>query len=253
MEKAKQFLIFSAVSVLSIFVQEAAGAIQITLDNGISPIATVTDCTIAPCLGPDIDPRPGIISISQLTPIIDPITGYQISGTLRRGGGGALVDAGVNRILNFTNVDISRVQATPNNQLKINFIENLQQPVFSLTAADGIQGTYFAGVPFAASNLEYQGFVNGIPIGPIFKENFGPLMPGATPFKQNPPHVIPTGFFVNQLRGELTLNLTNLGDRVVLPNSAEVGISVPEPTSTLSLLALGTLGAASTLKRKQKQ
>ncbi|MFN7908437.1 MAG: PEP-CTERM sorting domain-containing protein, partial [Microcystis sp.] len=27
---------------------------------------------------------------------------------------------------------------------------------------------------------------------------------------------------------------------------------VPEPTSTLSLLALGTLGAASTLKRKLK-
>ena len=30
-------------------------------------------------------------------------------------------------------------------------------------------------------------------------------------------------------------------------------VSVPEPTSTLSLLALGTLGAASTFKRKKKQ
>jgi hypothetical protein len=31
-----------------------------------------------------------------------------------------------------------------------------------------------------------------------------------------------------------------------------ISTSVPEPTSTLSLLALGTLGAASTLKRKLK-
>ena len=31
-----------------------------------------------------------------------------------------------------------------------------------------------------------------------------------------------------------------------------VGVAVPEPTSTLSFLAFGTLGAASTLKRKQK-
>ncbi|HBL13795.1 MAG TPA: hypothetical protein DD379_20850 [Cyanobacteria bacterium UBA11162] len=30
-------------------------------------------------------------------------------------------------------------------------------------------------------------------------------------------------------------------------------ITVPEPTSTLGLLALGTLGAGSALKRKQKQ
>jgi predicted Ser/Thr protein kinase len=34
--------------------------------------------------------------------------------------------------------------------------------------------------------------------------------------------------------------------------SAEIKKKVPEPTSTLSLLALGTLGAASTLKRKLK-
>ncbi len=37
-------------------------------------------------------------------------------------------------------------------------------------------------------------------------------------------------------------------------NTQEVNVcSVPEPSSTLGLLALGTLGAASTLKRKQKQ
>ena len=35
-------------------------------------------------------------------------------------------------------------------------------------------------------------------------------------------------------------------------NSLEVKVHVPEPTSTLSLLALGTLGAVSTLKRKLK-
>ncbi len=34
--------------------------------------------------------------------------------------------------------------------------------------------------------------------------------------------------------------------------SAEIKKKVPEPTSTLSLLALGTIGAASTLKRKLK-
>ncbi|BAZ32199.1 hypothetical protein NIES4074_47010 [Cylindrospermum sp. NIES-4074] len=42
----------------------------------------------------------------------------------------------------------------------------------------------------------------------------------------------------------LNLNGTSLGSRAFEP--------VPEPTSTLSLLALGTLGAASTLKRKLK-
>jgi hypothetical protein len=31
-----------------------------------------------------------------------------------------------------------------------------------------------------------------------------------------------------------------------------ISTTVPEPTSTLGLLALGTLGAASTLKRKLK-
>ncbi|TRV27138.1 MAG: PEP-CTERM sorting domain-containing protein [Microcystis flos-aquae Mf_WU_F_19750830_S460] len=34
--------------------------------------------------------------------------------------------------------------------------------------------------------------------------------------------------------------------------SAEIKKKVPEPTSTLSLLSLGILGAASTLKRKLK-
>lgn len=36
------------------------------------------------------------------------------------------------------------------------------------------------------------------------------------------------------------------------PNSIDASVSVPEPTSTLSLLALGTLGAGAALKRKLK-
>lgn len=49
----------------------------------------------------------------------------------------------------------------------------------------------------------------------------------------------------------------NLLDSSIFPTNIvilqEHVTPVPEPTSTLSLLALGTLGAASTLKRKQKQ
>ena len=44
-------------------------------------------------------------------------------------------------------------------------------------------------------------------------------------------------------------------DRSMAPSNTVIrltGVHVPEPTSTLSLLALGTLGAASTLKRKLK-
>lgn len=50
--------------------------------------------------------------------------------------------------------------------------------------------------------------------------------------------------------------VTGLERKVLEIFSADISgqvASVPEPTSTLSLLALGTLGAASTLKRKQKQ
>ncbi len=44
------------------------------------------------------------------------------------------------------------------------------------------------------------------------------------------------------------LSASEIGQLALNPNN----VSVPEPTSTLSLLALGTLGAASTLKRKLK-
>ena len=47
--------------------------------------------------------------------------------------------------------------------------------------------------------------------------------------------------------------VSGLADGVGLDNvSYSSSASVPEPTSTLSLLALGTLAAASTLKRKLK-
>lgn len=66
-----------------------------------------------------------------------------------------------------------------------------------------------------------------------------------------------------QLRGRNRLELRDTGEFVVttrqrLPGSVAVGtytakaVPVPEPASTISLLALGTLGAASTLKRKLK-
>ncbi len=42
------------------------------------------------------------------------------------------------------------------------------------------------------------------------------------------------------------------GVTFTFPNSIDASVSVPEPASNLSLLALGTLGAASTLKRKLK-
>lgn len=42
------------------------------------------------------------------------------------------------------------------------------------------------------------------------------------------------------------------GDIGQFPYIQQVEVQTPEPTATLSLLALGTLGAASTLKRKQK-
>ena len=44
------------------------------------------------------------------------------------------------------------------------------------------------------------------------------------------------------------LSASEIGQLALNPNN----VSVPEPTSTLGLLALGTLGAASTLKRKLK-
>jgi len=44
----------------------------------------------------------------------------------------------------------------------------------------------------------------------------------------------------------------NVGDTVTVSSLYEVIATVPEPSSILSLLTLGTLGAASTLKRKLK-
>ncbi|NCQ84540.1 MAG: PEP-CTERM sorting domain-containing protein [Microcystis aeruginosa W13-18] len=49
------------------------------------------------------------------------------------------------------------------------------------------------------------------------------------------------GFFDNG--GGITVSVTEI---------AATPVSIPEPTSTLGFLALGTLGAASTLKRQIK-
>jgi len=57
------------------------------------------------------------------------------------------------------------------------------------------------------------------------------------------------------LSGTLTVDLTGGTSVTTSVASANFSLSpqaVPEPTSILSLLALGTLGAASTLKRKLK-
>jgi len=72
------------------------------------------------------------------------------------------------------------------------------------------------------------------------------------------------------VRNAVSLNTTQFGDvaelgfipglgegeayrfAVTVADVPEPPTSVPEPTSTLSLLALGTLGAASTLKRQLK-
>ncbi len=54
------------------------------------------------------------------------------------------------------------------------------------------------------------------------------------------------------LRQQPTVCPIPKGNRLLLGEPADYCIRVPEPTSTLSLLALGTLGAASTLKRQLK-
>ena len=65
-------------------------------------------------------------------------------------------------------------------------------------------------------------------------------------FKFDP---LPHGTIVNIIK---KLRYTGTGDSGVFIRVREYPTVVPEPTSTLSLLALGTLGAASTLKRKLK-
>lgn len=70
-------------------------------------------------------------------------------------------------------------------------------------------------------------------------------------------------FFVQSDQERIPLVISNLKTKHVpgtcpppapdkRASAAEI-CRVPEPTTTLSLLSLGTLGAASTLKRKQKQ
>ncbi len=69
-----------------------------------------------------------------------------------------------------------------------------------------------------------------------FYDGMGGGDPNATPPNSMPPKISKKfKFFNNDMAFKL------------LPQSR-----IPEPTSTLSLLALGTLGAASTLKRKLK-
>lgn len=83
-----------------------------------------------------------------------------------------------------------------------------------------------------------------------------------------PPNVVIVGenaglFGRETLVGELVANAGTVtvltegslgpGQALVFNNSFEGGFAIPEPSSTLSLLALGTFGAASTLKRKLKQ
>ena len=84
--------------------------------------------------------------------------------------------------------------------------------------------------PFGASIL------NGIPTG-VGNENSVPL--DSPTVNQTPPPK-----FVFELLGF---------GKVISGEGFVTSKKVPEPTSTLTLLALGTLGAASTLKRKHKQ
>ncbi len=63
-----------------------------------------------------------------------------------------------------------------------------------------------------------------------------------------PPEDIDDPIIIAQLPAPPFLNVTDIPISGVI----EVDVTVPEPTSTLSLLALGTLGVASTFKRKLK-
>ena len=108
-------------------------------------------------------------------------------------------------------------------------------PSFSLDSGDlfvGIDLTQYLANPINFNFGDIFSFVNGV----------NPSLPG---------YLVGTSeIFVDTNLGLTTLNPYT--GAAPLTQGRDGSAIVPEPTSTLSLLALGTLGAASTLKRKLK-
>ena len=146
----------------------------------------------------------------------DTLTINYISGLTNGGGGGILSDANGNPIFG----DLAGKSGPAF------FINPSQGPVYfmALLGAFTDSNDVIIGSPFKIGNGPFNAIV---PVG-ASKLSMGFNDGGG-------------GFFDNG--GGITVSVTEI---------AAPPVSIPEPTSTFSLLALGTLGAASTLKRKLK-
>lgn len=241
-----KYMMFFSVGIITLFTTYKAQAVQLKVGNTV-----IVDCIQQPCQNLDMNPNRDIIDVA----FRDPVTGYNIQGTVTLRSGGALVELpGNQKVINFTEVLITN-NGAKGGDLNIEFEETFNNPKAPVAAADGITGqweTLFGLNLLPGNSLKYQGFVNNIGIGNVFTS-----MPPGTPAINLPIKFNDADQIKNlqngppwNLRGELTVNLT-AGTRLFLQDSSEVGIaSVSEPTSIFSFLILGILGASFTLKRK---
>lgn len=185
--------------------------------------------------------------------------GYTVSGTVSLAGGGGIVGLGAD-IVNLTNFTVTRPANVQGGTLVIDFLSAFQMPpapppqLFSAASIFGSEqnaGGTVGGITlqYFASVIDSRNPKVNFPIGTSVQVFGGPLV-SPSPFAGGLNGIIAANSGAVPpwtLQGELRIALSGVGDTVVLPNSAEVGLSdqplttIPEPAS-LTLLSLGLLG-----------
>jgi MYXO-CTERM domain-containing protein len=168
--------------------------------------------------------------------------GYLVSGRVTTGGGGALAGlANIVNIVSLTDLDVMRPAGAAGGQLEISFSESFAAPAAPVDAADGYEGQFLnAGGTIATGFIALRGSVNGMRIGGV---DVDVVVDVASPRNVKQSDLIRgvAGGPPWLLRGELSV-LLGPGDRLLLPNSAEVGIA---------LFGLGALGVLSGRRRRR--
>jgi hypothetical protein len=190
--------------------------------------------------------------------------GITAEGEVTLGGGGALTKLGAGaQIVNLTKLIVLRTVGA-GNSITLEYDHVFAAPAAPIMAEDGIVGFFdavglFGGSSAPGDRITFQGYVNGAAImpikagdgpGPPFTFNtIGRIVPNEPFMGGHGPQRIAAGGPPWDLSGDVTILLANPGDRLQLPNSAEVGIAgVPEPATWL-LLATG-LGGVLTFRRR---
>jgi hypothetical protein len=252
-------LFLASLATVAVGLSNRAEAVQIsfgTLNNGnfVSAITIVEDGMN------DID---GTVANNQLKfDLTNILNGeFDVKGTVNIGTPGGAV---ATSRLTLTNFVATRAANNPagvasNQNLAIQFSHdfnfvNVAAQFQTNSRLSGNFDTGGAARPLGTNGAAFAGVVNGTHVGPVINAVANPQNM-TSPFNLNNGlnnvGVLPG---LNNIRGDLVINLSSVDNRISLPNSADVLIgedipAVPEPLTILG--SLSTLGIGVMFKRKK--